>query len=570
MRDGLTRRAFLAAMPAVARAVGAMHASPLQSAATPPPMFTEVPPSASGITWVHDNARSPQRFLPESLGPGCAFLDYDNDGWMDIYLVNSGPCDFFQPPRPLKNALYRNNRDGTFSDVTDKAGVAGGSSFGMGVASGDYDNDGYPDLFVTAYGRSTLFHNNGNGTFTDVTLDAGVGVQGWTTSAVWFDYDSDGRLDLFVCRFADYELKKAILCADRDKGRLYYHYCIPHLFTPTASLLFHNNGNGTFTRVEGGTDIERALGKGLGVVATDVNNDGRLDLFVSNDTVRNFLFINQGRGGWQERGVQAGVAYGASGQVRSGMGVDAADLNADGWQDLFVANIDHELFSLYQGDKGEIFTDVAAQHGIAAATRLLSGWGLRFFDIDNDGFVDLILANGHPDDTISIRAPEVKYEEPLRLFRHDGRRLRDVSGEAGPAFKRPLSARGLATGDFNNDGRVDVLVGCNGGAPVLLRNDSGAGNHWIGVKLQGVGCNRDAVGARVTWSAGGVQRSVLKQAGGSYLSAHDPRLVLGLGAATKVDWLEVKWPLPSGKVERFANVPVDRYVTLVEGSGRIE
>jgi enediyne biosynthesis protein E4 len=375
-------------------------------------------------------------------------------------------------------------------------------------------------------------------------------------------------LDLFVCSFVEYDLTRGLLCADRDQGRLYYHYCIPHLFKGTPSVLYHNNGDGTFTPASHGTSIEQAAGKALGVVATDINNDGLMDLFVANDTAQNFLFVNDGRNRWRERGLLAGVAYGSSGQARSGMGVDAADVDGDGWQDLFVANIDHELFSLYKSNGGDVFSDVASQHGIADATRLLSGWGLKFFDFDNDGHVDLLIANGHPDDTISLRAPEVKYKEPLLLFQSDGRRLRNISDRAGPVFSKTFSARGLAVGDSNNDGRLDVLIGCNGDPPVLLRNNAAPDNHWIGLKLQGVTCNRDAVGARLTWSAGGVQHSRLKTGGGSYLSSHDPREVLGLGKATKVDWLEIKWPLPSGKVERLTNVPIDRYVTIVEGAGR--
>ena len=566
----LTRRDFLqtaaraglisAALPRLGGRIGA--AAPDES-----PWFEEVPAWASGLTWVHENARSPQRFLPESLGPGCAFLDYDNDGWMDIYLVNSGPCDFYQPARPLRNALYKNNRDGTFADVTDKAGVPGGT-FGMGVAVGDYDNDGYPDIFMTSYGRCILYHNNGDGTFTDVTARAGVAAPGWTTGAVWFDYDNDGRLDLFVCGYVRYDLTQGLLCADKDKnGRLYYHYCIPHLFKPTGSHLFHNNGDGTFTPAGRGSDIGRLLGKSLGVVATDINNDGLLDLFVANDTAQNFLFVNRGRKGWQERGLSAGIAYGSTGEPRSGMGVDAADVDGDGWQDLLVANIDHEMFSLYKNTKGDFFTDVAREHGLADATRLLSGWGLKLFDFDNDGSVDLLLANGHPDDSIALRAPDVKYKEPLLLFRNDGRRLRNVSDQGGPVFSKTFSARGLAVGDFNNDGRVDVLIGCNGEAPLLLHNQAARDNHWVGLKLQGMTCNRDAVGARLTWSAGGRMRSRLKTGGGSYLSSHDPREVLGLGRTTALDWLEIKWPLPSGKVERLTNVPIDRYLTIVEGRG---
>ncbi len=342
------------------------------------------------------------------------------------------------------------------------------------------------------------------------------------------------------------------------------------MFKPTPSLLFRNNGDGTFTKVSTGTDIERALGKALGVVATDINNDGRMDLFVANDTVQNFLFANRGKGAWSEIGLQAEVGFSVNGTPRSGMGVDAADFNGDGRQDLFVANVDQELFSLYQNEGNEMFLDVAAPNAIAQATRLLSGWGLKFFDYDNDGLVDLFLANGHPDDMIESYSRQVRYKEPLLLFRHDGKKLTNVSAEAGPVFKNLYPARGLAVGDFNNDGRIDVLVGNNGEAPVLLKNNAGDGHHWVGLKLQGTACNRDAVGATIAWSAGGTVRRRLKSNGGSYLSSHDMREVLGLGPAAKVDWVEITWPQPSGRVERLTDIPIDRYVTIVEGKGRIE
>jgi hypothetical protein len=531
-----------------------------------PGLFEEIPPASSGIHWVHENAMSPDRYLPETLGPGCAFLDYDNDGWMDIYLVNSGPCDFYKPPKPLRNALYKNNRDGTFTDVTEKAGVAGGT-FGMGVAVGDFDNDGWPDLFVTSYGNCILYKNNRNGTFADVTKRAGLETPGWTTSAVWFDYDNDGKLDLFVCSFVDYGNKEHLSCGDNKLGR--HYYCIPRVFKPTASFLYHNNGDGTFTQVQRGTDIERALGKGLGVVATDVNNDGLMDLFVANDTVQNFLFMNRGKdkdGKWQfeEIALSAEVGYSENGQARSGMGVDAADVFNTGYEDLFVANVDQEMFSLYKNMKNETFRDTAHANSVAQATRLLSGWGLKFFDYDNDGNIDLILANGHPDDMIEKYSSQVKYKEPLLLFHQDGGKLLNVSDQAGPAFSRSYPARGLAVGDFNNDGRIDVLIATNGGAPVLLKNQAGAGNHWLGLKLEGVNCNRDAVGARIRWSAGGIIHSRLKNNGGSYLSSHDPREVLGIGNATGIDWIEITWPQPSGKVQKIVGPEIDRYINVKE------
>ncbi|HZT29678.1 MAG TPA: CRTAC1 family protein [Bryobacteraceae bacterium] len=557
---GLSRRGFLGA------AAGALLAG--RSPAVEP-LFEEISPARSGIRWVHDNAMSADHYLPETLGPGCAFLDFDGDGWMDLFLVNSGPADFYQPARPPRNALYKNNRDGTFTDVTAKAGLEGGISFGMGVAAGDYDNDGCPDLFVTAYGRPALYHNNGDGTFTDVTARAGLlnapGVDNWTTSAVWFDYDNDGRLDLFVCSFVDYGRNNHFSCGDNRLGKKYY--CIPRVFRPTHSFLFHNNGDGTFTEVSRGTDIEKALGKGLGVVATDINNDGRMDLFVANDTVQNFLFANRGGGKFEEIALAAEVGYSENGQARSGMGVDAADLDGDGWQDLFVANVDQEMFSLYRNRHDESFSDTAYANGIAQATRLLSGWGLKFFDYDNDGYPDLILANGHPDDMIEQYSQRVRYREPLLLFHHDGKRLTDVSAEAGTAFRRLYAARGLAVGDYDNDGRLDVVVAVNGGAPLLLRNNTGQGNHWLGLRLRGARANRDAVGARIVWSAGGVRRSRLKTSGGSYLSSHDPREVLGLGAASKVDWVEIHWPAPSERVDRLTGLPVDRYIEILEAKG---
>ena len=529
----------------------------------PVPAFEEIPAASSGIHWVHNAARSPQKFLPESTGPGCAFFDFDNDGWMDIYLVNSGKSDFYTPTSPLRNALYRNNRDGTFTDVTEQAGVAGGG-FGMGVAAGDYNNDGFTDLFVTQYGKSLLYHNNGDGTFTDVTDKAKLKVEGWASSAVWFDYDDDGWLDLFVCQFVDF--KNSTGCGVSTDGK--QHYCIPRAFKPMPSWLFHNNGDGTFTDVSRESGIAKHFGKGWGVVAADINNDGRMDLFVANDTVANFLFMNRGGGKFEDIGLQADVAYSADGRPRSGMGVDAADYNEDGWIDLFVANIDEEIFSLYRNNKDETFDDVAMPAGIGLATRWMSGWGLKFFDYDNDGNLDLFLANGFPDDLVESFSGEVKYREPLLLFQNVGDKFKNVSEQSGPVFGKSFAARGLALGDFNNDGALDVLVAVNDGAPLLLRNNIGKQNHWLGLRLVGTKSNRDAIGARITYQAGDLRRNRTKVGGGSFLASHDPRVVLGLGSRTKLDWLEVKWPNPGGGTERFTDLPVDRYITIVEGTGK--
>lgn len=504
-------------------------------------------------------------YLPETTGAGCAFLDYDSDGWMDIYLVNSGQCDFFNPNPPLRNALYRNNRDGTFTDVTEKAQVSGGSGYGMGVAVGDYNGDGFPDLYVSQYSRSILYRNNGDGTFTDVTEKAKVAAPGWGSSAVWFDYDNDGRLDLFVCRFVDFNKSKNKFCGNRETG--YRYYCIPRVYEPLPSWLFHNNGDGTFTDVSQETGIGNYACKAWGVVATDINNDGRMDLFVANDTTPNYLFVQREKGKFEEIGLLAGVAYSADGLPRSGMGVDSADYDQDGWMDLFVANVDQEMYALYHNNHDESFDDNAVPTGIGTATRLMSGWGLKFFDYDNDGTLDLFLANGHPDDKIEERLSQVKYKEPLLLFRNTGTTFQNVSLESGPIFSQPLAARGMAAGDFNNDGAVDVLVANNNDPPLLLRNSIGHQNHWLGVRLVGRKSNPDAVGALISYQAGDLKRSRFVVGGGSYLSSQDPRVVLGIGKRTKIDWLEVKWPQPSGLVERFTDLPVDRYITIVEGQG---
>jgi hypothetical protein len=562
-----SRRNFLRTMTCVGvgGALQAAGIARLLASQTSSPAFEQIPPSARGISWTPVSGRSPMAHLPETVGPGCAFLDYDNDGWMDIYLVNSGPCDFFQPAQPLRNALYHNNRDGTFTDVTERAGVPG-NAYGMGVAVGDYDGDGLPDLFVTQYPQSILYHNNGDGTFSDVTAKAGVPATGWATSAVWFDYDNDGRLDLFVCRFVDYSKAKLKFCGDLLSGER--HYCIPTIYDPMPCWLFHNNGNGTFTDVSRESGIAKSLAKAWGVVAADINNDGFLDLYVTNDTVPNFLFANRGKGRFEEIGTLAGVGVSAFGKPRSGMGVDAADYDQDGWLDLLEANVDQEMYSLYHNDKKEMYSDVALPTGIGAATRLLSGWGLKFFDYDNDGDLDLLLCNGHPDDRIDKRVEGVKFLEPMLLFHNTGKGFENVSGRSGPIFSRPLSGRGMALGDFDNDGSVDVLVAQNNAPPILLRNNIGRENHWLGVRLIGKKANVDGIGAKVSYQSGDLKRHQFKVGGGSYLSSHDPRMVLGLGKRNKIDWLEVQWPQPGGKTEQITDLPVDRYVTIVEGDGR--
>ncbi len=519
--------------------------------------FVEVPASRSGIVWRHNNAKSAARHLPETVGSGVAIFDYNGDGWMDIYLVNSGPSDFYSPKTPLRNALYRNNKDGTFTDVTIAAGVAG-AGFGMGAAAADYDGDGNTDLLVTTYGRDILYHNNGDGTFRDVTAEAGIAGSGWHTSAVWFDYDRDGKLDLFIASYVEYSKELVKHCFDVTLN--VSAYCVPRMFPPSRSRLYHNRGNGTFADVSVESGIAAYAGKALGAVVTDVNNDGWPDLFVASDMAPNALFLNRQGRRFEDIGLNAGVAYGEDGDPRSGMGTDAADTDGDGWQDLLVANIDQQSFAHYRNLGDLTFHE---EHGeVRRDTRLLSGWGLKFFDFDNDGDPDLILANGHPDDMIDRRMPHVTYAEPLLLFENREGTFSQVSNQHGAVFTRRWNARGLAVGDLDNDGDLDVVVCINGGAPLLLRNDGGNKSNWLGLRLRPSRSNPSAEGARIRWVAGGKVHQRLRTAGGSYLSSHDPREILGLGNASSVEQLEIFWP--SGQVSRVEHLAAGRYMEIAE------
>lgn len=501
--------------------------------ASPEPIsFVAVPQAKSGISWRHDNTKSRDRHLPETVGGGVAVLDYDNDGWQDLYFVNSGKADFHSPVKPLRNALYRNLRNGSFQDVTASAGVAGNGGFGMGAAAADYDNDGDTDLLVTQYGNDILYRNNGNGTFTDVTAEAGIAGEGWHTSAVWFDYDRDGFLDLFISTYVAYRKDLVNLCYDQTLR--VSAYCVPKMFASTASRLYHNNGAGKFIDVSGQAGIAAYPGKALGAVATDIDNDGWPDLFVASDMAPNALFWNLGGKRFEEIGLEAGVAYGEDGEPRSGMGVDAVDFDGDGKQDLFVANIDQQYFALYRNEGERKFSE---QRGpVRTDTRLLSGWGLKFFDMDNDGDPDLLLGNGHPDDMISKRMPGVTYAEPLLLFENRLGAFKNVSRDSGAVFQGSWNARGLVTVDFDNDGDLDAVIGINGGAPLLLRNEGGNRGRWLGLRLP-----PETGNARIEWIAGGVTRSRQRSPGGSFLSSHDPREILGLGGATGPVKVTVTW-----------------------------
>ena len=537
-------------------------------ATAPDAIFREVSPSESGITWIHHNGFSPQHFLPESTGPGVAIFDYNNDGWMDILLVDSGTSSFYKPDVPLHPVLYRNNGNGTLTDVSKAAGLSA-DLYGQGVAVADYDGDGYEDVFISGYGKCVLYHNNGNGTFTDVTAASGIAPTQWGSSALWFDYDNDGKLDLFVGEFVDYSSLRVCSASEsyggETNGGQTAYYCIPKIFKPMPSHLYRNLGNGKFADVSDSTGISAKPGKAWGVVATDINNDGFLDLFVSNDTTPNFLWVNHEGKKFEEVGVEAGVGYNNEGAPRSGMGVDAGDFDQDGRQDLIVANIDTQTTSLYHNVGDEMFDDVNFKTGVGQATRMLSGWGLRFFDYDNDGWPDLILSNGHPDDAVETRNAGIGYRQPILLLHNlAGLKMENVSAQAGPAFSKRYSSRGLAVGDLNNDGYPDVVFAENGGPVHLLMNTAASGNKWLGLVLRSKTTNPEATGAILRWSAGGKIFSRLKTAGGSFLSSHDPREILGAGK-NQIDWVEVRWPRPSQKVDRINKPEMNRYLTITEG-----
>jgi len=522
---------------------------------------------SAGISFQHDNAASPEKYLIETMGSGCGWIDYDQNGLLDLYLVNGTSARPNTSKHARRSALYRNNGDGTFTDVTIKAGVDAEGLFGMGAAVGDYDNDGFPDLFVLGYGRCILFHNNGNGTFTDVTDRAGVGnIRKWGSSAAWFDYDNDGLLDLVIANYVDWSPEQNFWCGDKGPGLR--SYCHPDVYGGQPPTLYHNNGDGTFSDVSKRSGVGIRPGNGLGVVTFDYDNDGWQDIFITNDQMPNFLFHNNRDGTFREIGYSAGVAVGIDGQFEAGMGTDAADTTGSGRSDLIVTHLDQQLARFYQNVGEGYFEDATFRSKISYATFHLSGFGTRFMDYDNDGARDLFMANGHVLDNIQRYHAATTYAEPKLMFRNVGHGIfENVSDQLGADFLLPRVSRGAAIGDFDNDGDLDIIISNNGQAPQLLRNDGGNANHWFQLLLIGTRSNRDAVGARVKVTAGDLVLYDEKKGGMSYQSAQDPRLHFGLGQHPTVEEVEIKWP--SGELTRLTNTKSDQILAIEEGKGLV-
>jgi hypothetical protein len=519
----------------------------------------------AGIHFTHNNGAFGKKFLPETMGPGVAFIDYDNDGWPDIFLVNGmdwpGHVQKHSTPK-----LYHNNHDGTFTDVTHKAGLDI-EMFGMGVAVGDYDNDGYDDLFVTAYGQSHLFHNNGNGTFTDATQKAGLsGPKEFSTSAAWVDYDKDGRLDLVVGNYVQWTPETDLYCTLDGKSK---SYCTPESYKGTSVRLWHNRGDGTFEDATQKAGLAEPTSKTLGVAVLDYDNDGWPDLLFSNDTQPNKLYRNNGNGTFTEKAVVAGVAFSEDGVARAGMGVDASDYDHSGNPSLLITNFSNQMISLYHNEGKGLFVDEAPRSEIGRASLLTLGFGCFFFDYDLDGWADVLVANGHIDADIQRVQANVKYAMPPHVFRNDGKgKFQEVTKSLGPAFDSPRVGRGAAYADINNDGRLDLLLSTNGGPVYLFRNDAqgaAVSNHSLRIKLIGTKSNRDGIGATVKLTSGGEAQTQMLRSGSSYLSASELVLTFGLAQRDKADAIEIRWP--GGQVDRLSSVTAGQTVTVTEGKG---
>lgn len=554
---------------------GRSYATPDLPRTPPPPGPQALSPvkfmdisAQSGIAFRHSASKTSLKYLLETMGGGVAAFDYDNDGRIDLFFTNGAALKDPMPKREMPdkrepkywNRLYHQKSDATFEDVTERAGLKG-SGYSMGVAAADYDNDGNVDLYVTGYGENFLYHNNGDGTFTDVTRKLDTGGSGWSTSAGWFDYDRDGRLDLFVVRYMDWDFETgSIHCGGTSPGLR--AYCHPDNFKGAANLLYHQRPDGTFVDVSKTAGLDDSFGKGLGVAFADFDNDGLMDVFVANDSVRQSLFRNRGDGSFEDIAVMAGAGYDENGKTFAGMGVDCADFDNDGYMDVFITTLSNETYPLYRNNGDLTFTYVTNPSGVGQITLLYSGWGTRFVDADNDGLRDLFVAQGHVLDTIEKTTAYLKYKQSPLLMRNTGKGFVNISATAGAALTSPIAARGAAFCDLNNDGQIDVAIAVLDAAPVILRN-LGTRNHWLGVSLSGSKSNRYGIGARLTVTDITYKKQIFDVTNsGSYLSTNDSRVVIGLGEVTAVRSVEVRWP--SGRVQTLSNPEIDRYVVINE------
>ena len=540
------------------------HSAPTPSSI--PVHYTDVR-KAAGITFLQDATQTDQKYYLETMGTGVGWIDYDQDGLMDLYFVQSAATDIYKPATPLRSALYHNNGDGTFTDVTEKAGVGGEGHYGQGVAVGDFDNDGWPDLYVTGYNRAILYRNNHDGTFSDITSRAVVADEGgWSTSAGWFDYDKDGWLDLVVTNYIEWTPKNNLWCGERKPG--YRAYCDPKNYQGQKTKLYHNNHDGTFTDVSEKSGVGLPESKGMGVVLADFNNDGWPDIAIANDTWPNFLFLNNHDGTFKDASLISGLAASEDGRYEAGMGIDAADVDGDGSLDVYITHLNLELNRLYHNNLDGSFTDDTYGSGIGNKAMLLSGVAAKFIDYDNDGWPDILQLNGAMLDNVNLYHSEISYKEPMLMYRNVGKgHFEKTSNALGPDFMRSIAGRGLATADFDNDGDIDIAVNVRGDYPELLRNDGGNANHWLEVFLIGTKSNRDGTGSVLKLTSGSVSHVEQAKGGMSYMSASDPRIQFGLGKQSKIESLVITWP--SGIIDKLTNVPIDSIIAVKEGMGII-